>query len=218
MLEKIISLKAAWGFLVLFTIVVGVIYSGVATPTEASAFGALGAFLLTLRRRLSLRTYIRAIVSALEASCMVGFIILCALVFGYFMTMTQTTQGLIDFLVGSGMGRWTILLLVLLVYLILGCFMDLAAMLILTVPIVHPLILELGFDPIWFAVVTIVVGEIAMVTPPLGMNVFVISKYTGIPVGTVFGGCMPHIVAHLFAVAILLIFPALVTWLPYSMN
>jgi C4-dicarboxylate transporter DctM subunit len=100
----------------------------------------------------------------------------------------------------------------------LGCFMDMVAMLILTIPVVYPLMTSLGYDPIWLAVVTIVMGEIGMVTPPLGLNVFVISKYTKMPVAEVFQGTFPHVIAHLIAVALLVIFPQLVTWLPYTMQ
>jgi C4-dicarboxylate transporter DctM subunit len=198
--------------------VTGVIYSGVATPTEASAFGAFGAFLLALFRRASLKSIATALITTVHASCMIGFIVLCAFVFAYFLTMTQSTQNLIDFIVGTGLPPWSIILLLLLMYLILGCFMDLIAMLILTIPIVQPLIVQLGYDPIWFAVITIVMGELGMVTPPLGLNVFVISKYTGMPVGEIFRGTVPHVIAHFVAIALLLLFPQIVLWLPNSIS
>ena len=218
MREKIASLRHAWTFIVLFLMVTGAIYAGVATPTEASAFGAVGAFLLAVMRRATTKEIVRALVVTAQASCMIGFIILGALIFGYFLTMTQVTQQLIQFLVGSGLPPLSIVLMILLLYLVLGCFMDLVAMLILTVPIVHPLIVQLGYDPIWFAVITIVMGEVGMVTPPLGMNVFVISKYTQIPVAEVFRGSVPHVIAHLIAVAMLVLFPAIVLWLPATMK
>ena len=218
MREKILSLRSAWTFVVLFVIVTGAIYTGAATPTEASAFGAFGAFVLALIRKAKPDALVRAMISTLQASCMIGFIVLSALVFGYFLTMTQATQNLIDFLANSGLPRWGVLILVILLYLVLGCFMDLIAMLILTVPVVHPLMVHLGYDPIWFAVIVIVMGEVGMVTPPLGMNVFVISKYTRMPVEEVFRGSVPHVIAHMIAVAILVLFPQIVLWLPYSMK
>ena len=217
-LEKIKSLRSAWTFIVLFLMVTGVIYTGVATPTEASAFGAFGAFVLSALRRRSVKEIVHALVVTAQASCMIAFIVLGALVFGYFLTMTQTTQQFIGFLVGTGLPPWSIVVLAIILYLILGCFMDLVAMLILTVPIIQPLMVQLGYDPIWFAVITIVMGEVGMVTPPLGMNVFVISKYTGMPVREVFNGSFPHVVAHMVAVAILVLFPQIVLWLPYSMK
>lgn len=216
--EKLVATKAAWTFVFLFLMVTGVIYSGIATPTEASAFGAVGALMLALMRRTSGKELIRAGVSTAQATCMIGFIIIGALVFGYFLTMSQVTQTVIDGLVGSGIPPIGIIFMLVFMYLILGCFMDIIAMLILTVPVVYPLILALGYDPIWFAVVTIVMGEVGMVTPPLGMNAFVISKYTGIPVGQIFRGSIPHVIAHLIAVALLIAFPELVLWLPNTME
>lgn len=148
---------------------------------------------------------------------MIALIFLGAQIFGYFLTMTQATQGLVTWLVGSGLSDMQILIGILILYLILGCFMDLIAMLILTVPIITPLLQQLGYDPIWFAVLTIVMGEVGVLTPPLGINVFVISKYTGMPVGKIFRGSFPHVIAHLLLVALLVAFPALVLWLPSTM-
>ena len=216
--EKLIATKSAWTFIVLFMMVTGVIYAGVATPTEASAFGAVGALVLALIRGTKPEQLIHAVVVTAQATCMIGFIILGALIFGYFLTISQITQNIINGLVGSGIPPFGIVIILVLMYLILGCFMDIIAMLILTVPIVHPLIVQLGYDPVWFAVITIVMGEVGMVTPPLGMNVFVISKYTRIPVGVIFGGSIPHVIAHLIAVAILLLFPQIVLWLPNTMG
>ena len=216
--EKIVVMRHAWTFILLFLLVTGAIYTGIATPTEASAFGAMGAFFLCLVRGVPLSKLVHALVITAQASCMIAFIILGALIFGYFLTMTQLTQQLASFLINSGLPPWSILIMVIFLYLVLGCFMDLVAMLILTVPVVHPLMVQLGYDPVWFAVITIVMGEVGMVTPPLGMNVFVISKYTRIPVDIVFEGSIPHVIAHLIAVAVLVMFPSLVLWLPYSMK
>lgn len=218
MRQKFASLRSAWTFLLLFLMVTVTIYTGIATPTEASAFGAAGAFLLALRRRPPLDVFLEALRSTAMTSCMIAFIIIGALVFGYFLTLTQTTQSLIGYLTNSDIPSWVILLVILLMYLVLGCFMDMVAMLILTIPVVYPLMTALGYDPIWLAVITIVMGEIGMVTPPLGLNVFVISKYTNMPVAEVFKGSFPHVIAHLIAVALLVLFPGIVTWLPNTMQ
>jgi C4-dicarboxylate transporter, DctM subunit len=217
-MEKVRSLRSAWTFIVLFLMVTGVIYSGVATPTEASAFGAFGALCLSVLRKRSVKAIVDALVVTAHASCMIAFIIVGALVFGYFMTMTQATQQLIGFIGQAGLPKEVILLLVLLLFLVLGCFMDLVAMLILTVPVVHPLMVHLGYDPIWFAVIVVVMGELGMVTPPLGMNVFVIAKYTKMPAAEIFRGSLPHVIAHLIAVGVLTLFPQIVLWLPNSMK
>lgn len=215
--EKIASMRHAWTFIFLFLLVTGAIYTGIATPTEASAFGAVGALILCLVRRVPAKKLINALVVTAQASCMIAFIILGALIFGYFLTLTQLTQNLATYLQASGLPPWSILIMVLFLYLVLGCFMDLVAMLILTVPVVHPLMVQLGYDPVWFAVITVVMGEVGMVTPPLGMNVFVISKYTRIPVNVIFEGSIPHVIAHLIAVAVLVAFPAIILWLPQTM-
>lgn len=219
MREKIASLKVAGPVVVLFIAVTGVIYLGVATPTEASALGAFGALCIAAwNRKLTAATLMRALTSSASTTCMIFLIIMGAQVFGYFVTLTQVTQSLILGVKDLGLPPTAVLLLVLALYFILGCIMDQAAILILTVPILLPLMLSLGFDPVWFGVVVIVMAEIGLVTPPLGLNVFVVSKYTGKPLEEVFAGVWPHILAHLAAVALLCIFPQIVTWLPSHMH
>lgn len=218
MSEKIRSLKGAWPFMVLFFMVTVVIYTGVATPTEASALGAFSALVLSLLRGVTWKQVGRAAVMTVETSCMLAMIVVGAHLFVYFLTMTQVTPNLIAAVVDSGIPGFAVILILLLMYLILGCFMDLIAMLILTIPVVVPLIIHLGYDPVWFAVLTIVMGEVGVLTPPLGINAFVISSTTGMRVNDVFRGAVPHVVAHLLLVAVLVSFPALITWLPATMN
>ena len=158
--EKVASLKVAGPMCVLFTLVTGIIYLGVATPTEAAGFGAMGAFLLALKsgtvNRRSLHT---ALVNAAGTACMIFMIILGAKVFGYFLTLTQFTQQAVALVNSLGLSRWVVLAIILLVYLILGCIMDQVAILILTVPVMLPVVVALGFDPIWFGVIVIVLAE-----------------------------------------------------------
>jgi tripartite ATP-independent transporter DctM subunit len=217
--EKIRLVKIVGPMLVLIILVTGVIYTGVATPTEASALGAFGAFLITLGRRQSNILHMRsAITRAAGGTCMIATILLGASLFGYFFTLTQVPQSIVAWIGALHTSRWTILLLLLAGYIVLGAFMDQIAILILTVPIVLPIIHSLGFDPIWFGVITIVTAEIGMVTPPVGLNCFVVARYANRPVGEVFQGIWPHFVAHLIAIAILLAFPALTLWLPSKMR
>ncbi len=216
--EKIRSLRKAWPFLLLFALVTVSIYTGVATPTESSALGAFAALLLALMRGCTWKDIVVAAKSTVQTSAMLALIIVGAHLFVYFLTMTQATQNLIAFIVDLGLSGFTVIVLLLLMYLILGCFMDLIAMLILTIPMVVPLIDHLGYDLIWFAVMTIVMGEVGVLTPPLGINAFVIASTTGMRVQDVFKGSIPHVIAHLFLVALLLAFPILVTWLPSTMD
>jgi tripartite ATP-independent transporter DctM subunit len=217
--EKVRSLRIVGPMLVLFIAVTGVIYLGVATPTEASALGATGALLLTaVQRRLTWSNLLTALKSAAGTTCMIFMIILGAKVFGYFVTITQTTQMIVAAVDALHLPAWLVLVFVLALYFVLGCIMDQIAILILTVPILLPVMNSLGYDPIWFGVIVIVMAEIGLVTPPLGLNVFVVSKYAGRPLEEVFAGVWPHVIAHLVAVALMCIFPQIVLWLPSKMH
>jgi tripartite ATP-independent transporter DctM subunit len=217
--EKWRALKVALPMVVLFLGVVGVIYSGVATPTEASAMGAFGAFLIALAmKRLDWQATLHAAYRAGKTTCMVLLVVMCAHVLAYFLVMTHVTENLLAWVGTLGMPAWGVLIVIYVIYLVLGCFLDLAAMLVLTIPVVLPIVKSLGYDPVWFGIMVIVLGEVGMVTPPVGLNVFVVARVTQQPVAEVFKGVMPHVVAHLFAVAILTIWPALVMWLPGTMK
>lgn len=217
--EKIYSLRNIGPVIVLFLSVTGMIYSGIATPTEASGIGAFCAMLIALwKRKLTLITSWHALRSAAQTTSMILFIILGAHVFGYFFTLTRVTNDLTAWVGAFEGSRWIIMALILLGYLILGLFMDQIAILILTVPVVLPLVLQLGFDPVWFGVIVVVTAEVGMVTPPLGMNIFVIARYTRRPLGELFRGVMPHVWAHLIVIAILTAFPQIILWLPSTMK
>jgi len=215
MAEKFRSLQGVWPMLVLFMLVTGVIYTGVATPTEAAALGAFGAFFIALASgNASYLRVLEALKRATYTTCMVLLIILGAMLFGYFLTLTRATQEVVSFVGALPVNRWVVMFLIVLIYLVLGCFLDQVAILILTIPVVLPVIKTLGFDPIWFGVIVIVIAEVGMVTPPVGLNVFVVSKYTGRPLDEVFRGVGPHVVAHILVIALLCIFPQLILWLP----
>lgn len=217
--EKFRSLNRVGLVVVLLFAVTGTIYTGIATPTEASGIGAFSAMLIAAwERKLSFPVFSRAVRSAAQTTCMILFIILGAHIFGYFFTLTRVTNDITTWVGGLEASRWMILAVILLGYLILGFFMDQIAILILTVPVVLPLILQLGYDPIWFGVLIIVTAEVGMVTPPLGMNVFVVARYTRRPLGELFRGVMPHVWAHLVVIAILAAFPAITLWLPSTMR
>lgn len=217
--EKFASLKVAGPMIMLFMAVTGVIYLGVATPTEAAGLGAIGAFALAWQAgKLSRKTLRRALVDAAGTSCMIFMIIVGARVFGYFFTLTQTTQQIVSAIGAWDVSPWIIITVLMCIYLILGCIMDQIAILILTVPIVLPVVKALGFDPVWFGVIVIVIAEVGLLTPPVGLNVFVVARYTGRKVEEVFAGVWPHVWAHLALIAILTIFPQIILWLPNKMG
>ena len=205
--------------LLLFGMVTGVIYSGIATPTEASALGAFGAFCLAIwKGKINLLSLRSALLRAAHGTCMIAMILFGASIFGYFFTLTQVTQNLVAFVGGLHVPPWVILTIILFGYIVLGSFMDQIAILVLTVPIVLPLIKSLGYDPLWFGVIKIVTAEVGMITPPVGLNCFVVARYSGRPVSEVFHGVFPHFVAHLFAIAILVVWPQIILWLPIKMG
>lgn len=217
--ERAQALKVAAPMVLLFMAVTGVIYTGVATPTEASAIGALGAFCIALGSgRLTLTNIFAAAFSAARTTCMILMVIMAAHVLTYFIVLTGVTDSLIAGINALEMPRWGVLLIVYAIFLVLGCFLDLAAILVLTIPIVLPLMTSLGYDPIWFGIMVIIIGEVGLVTPPVGLNVFVVARVTHQPVAEVFRGVTPHVFAHLVAIAVLTIFPELVLWLPNTMR
>ena len=217
--EKFRLLRVVWPMLVLFAAVTGVIYLGVATPTEASGIGAFGAFMIALLRgKANFATTRHALLRAAQTTCMILMIILGAHVFGYFFTLTQTTHQVVAAVGAWPADRWVIMAAIIAIYLVLGCFMDQVAILILTVPVMLPLIKALGFDPVWFGVLVVVTAEVGMVTPPVGLNVFVVARYTGRPLAEVFLGVAPHVAAHLLLIALFCLFPQLVLWLPRTMQ
>jgi tripartite ATP-independent transporter DctM subunit len=217
--EKWVSLKVAMPMTLLFLSVVGFIYTGVCTPTEAAALGAFGAWLLTAALgRLTREKTLAAAYRAARTTCMILLIVMAAHVLTYFLVLTNVTESLLAWVRGSGMPPWGVILVVYALYLVLGCFLDLAAMLVLTIPVVLPLVKSIGYDPVWFGIVVVVLGEVGMLTPPVGLNVFVVARVTGTPVNEVFRGVWPHVFAHLLAVAALTLWPQIVLWLPGTMK
>jgi tripartite ATP-independent transporter DctM subunit len=215
LVEKIAALKVAGPFLLLFGIVTGLIYTGIATPVESSALGALGAFILALKSgRLGTNELKQAMVNTCCISAMIGLIIVCAHIFGYFITMTGVTRNLVGYVGALDVSRYFILFFLVILYLVLGLFLDLISILILTIPVVLPVVVALGFDPIWFGVIVILLSEIGIVTPPVGMNVFVVAKVADIPVRDLFAGVIPYIAMLLGLIALLIAFPEIVLWLP----
>ncbi|ARP98716.1 TRAP transporter large permease [Pseudorhodoplanes sinuspersici] len=217
--ERVESVKSVWATLLLFAFVIGGLYGGIFTATEAAGAGAGGAFIIgLLRGRLSGKDILRCLLETTRTTAAVFTILIGALLFGYFLTITQTPQKVTEFLTGLGIGNYGVLTLILLMYLLLGCLMDALAMIILTVPIIFPLIKEMGFDPIWFGIVVVMTVELGLIHPPVGMNIFVIkSVLEDVKISTIFAGVIPFIITDLIRLVILVAFPILATWLPSHM-
>jgi C4-dicarboxylate transporter, DctM subunit len=217
--ERIAGVRDIWAMLLLFCFVIGGLYGGLFTPTEAGGMGAGGAFLIgVLRGRLTRTDVRRSLLQATRTAAAVFTVLIGALLFGYFLAITQTPQKVTAFLTGLGLGRYGVLALIMLMYLVLGCLMDALAMVILTVPIIFPVIKELGFDPIWFGVIIVMTVELGLIHPPVGMIVFVIkSVIQDLNFSTIFVGVLPFIVTDLIRLVILIVFPIIALWLPSRM-
>jgi C4-dicarboxylate transporter, DctM subunit len=217
--ERFESVGEVWAPLLLFVFVIGGLYGGVFTPTEAGGMGAGGAFIIgVLRGRLSRKDIRASLLQATRTAAAVFTVLIGALLFGYFLTVTQTPQKITMFLTGLGLGRYGVLALIMLMYLMLGCLMDALAMVILTVPIMFPVILSLGFDPIWFGVIIVMTVELGLIHPPVGMIVFVIKSVVhDVDFLTIFKGVLPFIVTDLIRLTILIAFPMIALYLPSRM-
>nr|WP_165826304.1 MULTISPECIES: TRAP transporter large permease [Rhizobium] len=217
--ERLGALKQIGPMLLLLFCVTGSIYLGIATPTEAAALGATGAFLIALfSGALNFQTAFLALGRAVHATCMIFLIIIAANVFGYVLTLGQITPQFVSWVTTLDVSPYLIIAGIIVFYLILGCFMEQLAILILTVPVMVPAIVSLGFDPVWFGVLVVVAAEVGMITPPLGLNAFVVARYSGRPLSEVFHGILPHVVAHIIVLALMVIFPSIILWLPSQLN
>lgn len=217
--DKFYLLRLIGPMLVLMASVTGVIYTGIATPTEASALGALVAGILYVSRvKPQLSDIVTVVVRSTKISCMLGIIILGAHIFTAFFALTQTTQTIIAWVGSINVESWVVVAAIIIVVLVMGFFMDQTAILVLTVPIVAPLLSSLGYDLIWFGVIKIVTAEIGLVTPPFGLNCFVVARYSNMKASDVFWGVLPHVISHMIAVSLLLLVPAISLWLPNHMQ
>ena len=191
------------------------LYSGIMTATEAAALGAFGALLIGLAgRNLGPRAILTCLLRATRASSMIFAIVIGAMIFGYFISSSQIAVKLVDYVVGLGIPSIGVVLVIVGVYLILGFFMDQLAILFLTLPLTFPVVTSLGYDPIWFGIIVTKTAEIGLLTPPLGLNVFVTAAASKVKVQDVFAGTVPFLVFEFLFLAVLIFVPELSTWLP----
>ena len=204
----------------LFTLVMGGIYGGVFTPTEAAGVGAAGAFAFALaRRRLGWRTLYGVLAESARTTSMLFVILIGAMIFANYINYTSMPGDLRDFVNRFEFSPITVIAAICLIYIVLGCVLESISMILLTVPVFYPLVQHLGYDLVWFGVIVVVVTEISLITPPVGMNVFVLrTLLPDVPTGTVFRGVLPFIVADFFRLALLVAFPAISLLLPRYMG
>lgn len=214
--QKLKSFIGVVETMILFALVMGGMFWGLFTPTEAAATGAFLTLLIALiGRQLSWQGFVQSLSDTTRISCMIMVIVTGAVVFGHFMAITRLPYELADWVGALALPSYAIMGVIIFIYIMGGCFMDALAMIMLTIPIFFPLVKTLGFDPIWFGVVIVLVTEMGVITPPVGVNVYVVHGVAkDVPLEDVFIGAFPMLLAMLFCNLILLIFPQIALFLP----
>jgi tripartite ATP-independent transporter DctM subunit len=218
--ERLRSLLGVWEPLAVFLLVMGGIYGGLFTPTEAGAVGATVLFMVALfKRKLTWANLFEALQEAVRISVMVLFLVAGANVFSYFLALSTIPMQVAAWASGLSVSPYLIHVMIVVIYLFLGCFLDAISMMVLTMPVIYPVILALGFDPIWFGVIAVLMMEAGLITPPMGLNIFTVAGVAkDVPVETIFRGVLPFLFAIFVVVALITIFPAIALLLPNMMT
>jgi len=214
--ERLKAIAGLWQIVVLFGVSVGGIYVGFFSPTEAAAVGCLGAMLIGFTtKRIGREELVASLVETVRTTAVLFFIVIMAFVYAYFLILTHLPQSLVGLVTDLQLSPLTVMLLLVAFYVVLGCFLDSLGMILITVPVFLPLVLGLGYDSVWFGVLVVVVVEIGLITPPIGMNLFVIrAQQPDISIGSLYRGVVPFLAAGAGLIALLFAFPALALWLP----
>jgi C4-dicarboxylate transporter DctM subunit len=215
---KVIELRHVWHVVALFVLVMGGIYAGIFDATEAGAVGAFGAVVITAAtRKLTPRTFLSSLKDTAQVTGMLCIVIVGAFIFMRFLALSKVPWMLSEFIVGLNLPPVAIMAGIVLLYIILGMFMEVFAAIFLTVPIILPPLVAMGYDPIWFGVIVVLLINMGIITPPVGVATYMLSGLTGVPSSTIFRGAVPYLIATLVCVAILTIFPQIVLFLPGAM-
>ena len=213
--EKLLSLRGVIGMLTLFIVILGGILSGIFNAIEGGAVGAVGAFIYAAaKRRVTLSMLLASLKSTLNVTCKLIMILMGVSVLGYFLAATRLPFFLADYISGLDVNRYVIFACVIIFFLILGCLLNVIPMILLVLPTIFPTVVALGFDPIWFGVVTVLMMEAGQITPPIGVNVFAISAASGVPMYTVFRGIFPFFICMIILLVLLTLFPPMALYLP----
>lgn len=213
--DRFKSLPPVMLVLVIFLLVVGGLMQGFFTPTEAGSIGTFAVLVLTVvKRDMNFKRFLKAIADTLRIGCMVISLIAGATILGHFFLVTRTPFYVAEWLSGLNLSPFTTMLIIIAVYLIGGSFIEDLAFLILATPIFLPVVLQMGYDPVWFGVIVCVITMIGIILPPVAINAFVVSGVTGAPVGTVYKGIYPYIIGMVICLLILLLFPEISLWMP----
>lgn len=214
--ERMHALKQPWQFFLLFTVTIGGIYTGIFSPTEAAAIGAFGAILLgVVGRRLSKAQLMGAVERTILTSTLLFAIVIGATLFSYFIVQTQLPLFLAGLAQSLNLSPIGVIVMVIVAYVLIGCFLEGIGMVLITVPVFLPLVVQFGYDPIWFSIIVVIVVELGLIHPPVGMNLFVIqAQMPDVKVTTIYRGILPFLIAPFALLALLVAFPGLALWLP----
>jgi C4-dicarboxylate transporter, DctM subunit len=216
--QKFVSLKLTWPVMLLFILVLGGIYLGIFTPTEAAAIGTFGALVIGLvMRRYTRKNLSAAFLEAGQTAAMILLLIVGAYILMKFLAVSHLTVQLGQIIAGLPVPDWGIFAAVVVMYIIFGMFLDIMSAVILTIPVIFPVALAMGWNPLWFGVIITILVEMGVVTPPVGMDAFVLSGITKIPLGTIFAGVFPFLIPMVLVIILLAFFPDLALWLPGTM-
>ncbi len=218
--EMFLSLKNLWETLAVFILVMGGLFAGFFTPTEAGAVGSFGVLLVAMaRRQLSWKGFVKSLYETLRTSCMVLLLIAGAVIFGHFLAVTRIPFSIAGWVGGLDLPRWAVMAMIIFVYLVGGCFIDALALIMLTIPIFYPVVMQLGYDPIWFGVIIVLVTQMGVITPPVGINVYVVNGIAvDIPLEKIFKGIFPFLIALIVGTGFMVAFPEIIMFLPNVMK
>ena len=214
--SKFFSLLGVSETVILFVVVIGGMFGGFFSPTEAAAIGAAGSLIIAAcRKKLTRKMVVRSLLETVRTSCMVMIIVTGAVILGRFLAITRIPFELATYLASLPLPGWMIMGMIILFYLVAGSFIDALGLILLTIPIFFPVVIELGYDPIWFGVIIVVVTQMGVITPPVGVCVYVVNGIErDVSLQTIFRGAMPFLMALIAAAALLILFPKLCTFLP----
>ncbi|MBW1649225.1 MAG: TRAP transporter large permease [Deltaproteobacteria bacterium] len=219
--QKLISLKNLADTLLVFILVMGGLFKGLFTPTEAAGVGAFGVLAISvIKRQITWKGFVKSLYETIRTSCMVLFLVAGAVIFGKFLAVTRIPFNIASWVSGFDLPSYMIIGLIIIIYFLGGCFMDSLALIMLTIPIFFPIVQNLGYDPIWFGVIIVLVTEMGVITPPVGINVYVVYGVSqnvikgGVPLESIFKGIIPFLFAVIAGIILLMIFPSIVLWLP----
>jgi tripartite ATP-independent transporter DctM subunit len=218
--ERFRALGGMWETLVVFVIVMGGIYLGFVNPTEAGAIGATALFVIIISKmKLTLKSLSAALLEATRISVLVLFLVAGANVFSYFLALSTIPASVSAWMAALQVSKYVVLTIIIVIYLILGCFLDAISMMVLTMPVIFPVVKTLGFDPIWFGVVCVIMMEAGLITPPVGLNVYTLAGVAkDVPMATIFRGAFPFLFAMLAVTILITIFPGIALYLPSMMG